>query len=123
MGKSTAVSDLLTQLRTSFDLVICFVGSAACNPVLKMQLELWYDPRFFFSEWNPTLMAHLLEQQENLKRRGVTRNVLILVDDVVLTSKAEDQLSCVVGISTYPSCAAASATRIFRSAAGALAKR
>ena len=66
MGKSTAVSDLLTQLRTSFDLVICFVGSAACNPVLKMQLELWYDPRFFFSEWNPTLMAHLLEQQENL---------------------------------------------------------
>ena len=58
-----------------------------------MQLELWYDPRFFFSEWNVALMAHLLQQQEDLKRRGVTRNVLVLVDDVVLTSKAEDQLS------------------------------
>lgn len=93
MGKSTAVSDLLTRLHTQFDLVICFVGSAACNPILKMQLQLWYDPRFFFSEWNVPLMANLLTQQEDLKRRGITRNVLILVDDVVLTSKAEDQLS------------------------------
>ena len=92
-GKSTAVSDLLSRLHTSFDLVVCFVGSASCNPTLKMQLELWYDPRFFFSEWNVALMAHLLQQQEDLKRRGVTRNVLVLVDDVVLTSKAEDQLS------------------------------
>ena len=93
MGKSTAVSDLLTRLHTKFDLVICFVGSAACNPTLQMQLELWYDSRFFFSEWNIALMSHLLQQQEDLKRRGVTRNVLILVDDVVLTGKAEDQLS------------------------------
>ena len=38
-------------------------------------------------------MAKLLIQQEDLKSQGVTRNVLILVDDVVLTSKAEDQLS------------------------------
>ena len=37
-------------------------------------------------------MAKLLIQQEDLKSQGVTRNVLILVDDVVLTSKAEDQL-------------------------------
>ena len=87
------MSDLLSRLHTSFDLVVCFVGSASCNPTLKMQLELWYDPRFFFSEWNVALMTHLLQQQEDLKRRGVTRNVLILVDDVVLTSKAEDQLS------------------------------
>ena len=92
MGKSTAVSDLLTRLHSEFELVICFVGSAACNPTLKMQLQLWYDERFFFSEWSCPLMAKLLIQQEDLKSRGVTRNVLILVDDVVLTSKAEDQL-------------------------------
>ena len=92
MGKSTAVSDLLTRLHTQFELVICFVGSASCNPTLKMQLDLWYDSRFFFSEWSCPLMAKLLIQQEDLKSQGVTRNVLILVDDVVLTSKAEDQL-------------------------------
>ena len=91
MGKSTAVSDLLTRLHSKFELVIC-LGSAACNPTLKMQLELWYDERFFFSEWSCPLMQKLLVQQEELKSSGVTRNVLILVDDVVLTSKAEEQL-------------------------------
>ena len=69
MGKSTAVSDLLSRLHTQFKLVICFVGSAACNPILKMQLGLWYDPRFFFSEWNAPLMSRLLQQQEELKAR------------------------------------------------------
>ena len=78
-----------------FDLVICFVGSAACSPTLEAMLERHptWDPRFFFSKWNQPLIDKLLLQQEKLKKAGVTRHILILMDDVILTGKADDSLA------------------------------
>ena len=78
-----------------FDLVICFVGSAACSPTLEAMMERHpkWDTRMFFSSWNQPLVDKLLEQQENLKKAGVERQVLILMDDVILTGKATDQLA------------------------------
>ena len=74
-----------------FDLVISFIGSAACNPILMGIMEKHFDSRFFFSEWNVPLIEKLLLQQERL---GVLkRKILILVDDVVLNGPSEDQLS------------------------------
>jgi hypothetical protein len=65
------------------------VGSAYCNPVLEALLERFWDPRFFFAQWNPQLIQKLLEQQEKLQKQ---RSILIIIDDVVLSSKAQDQL-------------------------------
>ena len=79
-------------MRARFDLVIAFIGSASCNPVLRQQMRENWDPRFFFSEWDVVMMDKLLKQQEELKERGVNRNILILVDDVILNSKAVDQI-------------------------------
>jgi len=78
-----------------FDLVIAFVGSAACSPCLEAMMERHpnWDTRFFFSEWNQVLIDRLLLQQEELKRIGCIRNVLILMDDVILGGKADDQLA------------------------------
>jgi len=73
--------------------VLCFIGSAACNPVFHGLLAKYYDPRFFFSEWNESLVDRLLQQQEVLKSEGVERQVLILVDDIIMTSAAADQLA------------------------------
>jgi len=89
MGKSVATADLLWRNAARFDLVLCFIGSAYCNPVLESLLERYWDPRFFFAEWNEPLIAKLLEQQENADKQ---RSVLIIIDDVVLSSKAQDQL-------------------------------
>ena len=78
-----------------FDLVIAFVGSAACCPVLEAMMERHpkWDTRFFFDAWNQPLIDKLLAQQQALLKEGKERNVLILMDDVILTSKAADQLS------------------------------
>ena len=35
MGKSSAVSSLLVRMKSKFQLIIAFIGSAACNPVLE----------------------------------------------------------------------------------------
>jgi len=80
-------------MSTRFDLVVAFIGSAACNPVLTKLLETHWDPRFFFATWDESLIDRLLRQQEHLKKQGITRNVLIIVDDVIVTSKADDQLA------------------------------
>lgn len=93
MGKSVAQADLLYRMSRRFDLVIAFIGSAACSPVLAKLMEMHWDPRFFFSTWDEAVIGRLLQQQEHLKSQGVTRNVLLVVDDVVVTSKADDQLS------------------------------
>ena len=78
------------MMKTKFDLIIAFIGSAACNPVIhQLMVENW-DPRFFFSEWKPDIIAKLLKQQEAAKEK---RNILILVDDVILSGSAEDQVS------------------------------
>ena len=92
-GKSTAISHLLFQMSTRFELVICFIGSAACNPTIEAMMERFWDPRFFFSEWDQHLIDTLLKQQEALKKSGRDRQVCILVDDVILSSNAEEQLA------------------------------
>ena len=78
-----------------FDLVICFVGSAACSPTLEAMMEAHpkWDTRMFFSHWNQPLIDKLQDQQEKLKKAGIDRQVLILMDDVILTGKATDQLA------------------------------
>ena len=93
MGKSSAVSSLLEIMKNKFDLIIAFIGSASCNPVLKEQMFQNWDDRFFFSQWEQGLIESLLKQQESLKLNGITRNVLILMDDVVLCSDADEQLA------------------------------
>ena len=97
MGKSTAVADLLVKNASRFDVVLCFIGSAACNPLLASIMARHFDNRFFFKAWNEPLVARLLEQQEELRAQGANRQALILVDDVVLTSAAEEQL-CHLGM-------------------------
>ena len=94
-GKSTAISHIVYQMYDKFDLVIAFVGSAACSPVLEAMLDRnpKWDTRFFFSKWNQPLVDKLLEQQEKLKKKGIDRHILILVDDVVMGSKDEEQLA------------------------------
>jgi hypothetical protein len=78
-----------------FDLIIGFVGSAACSPCLEAMMERHptWDSRFFFSTWNQSLIDKLLKQQEVLKKKGIERHVLILCDDVILTAKDDDQLA------------------------------
>ena len=94
-GKSTSVAHLVYQMFDVFDLVICFVGSAACSPTLEAMMESHpkWDTRMFFSSWNQPLIDKLQEQQEKLKKAGVDRQVLILMDDVILTGRATDQLA------------------------------
>ena len=107
MGKSTATADLLWRNASKFDLVVCFVGSAHCNPVLEALLEKYWDSRFFFSEWDEPLIQNLLIQQERLEKK---RSILILVDDVILGSKAQEQLATLAmrgrhfGISLFMCC-------------------
>ena len=72
-GKSTAQQDLIHRMSNEFDLVICFIGSAACNPFLEHLLSTYWDPRFFFSEWNDELVEKLLRQQEDLMVVGTRR--------------------------------------------------
>ena len=76
-----------------FDLVVCMVGSAACNPVLEALLHEHWDDRFFFPEWDNELMSKLLQQQERMQQMGLKREVLLLIDDVILGSQAEEQLA------------------------------
>ena len=92
MGKSCAVADLCERMSNRFDLVLAFIGSASCNPVLQFQMRCHWDDRFFFSEWDCGLIDRLLRQQEDLKAGGRTRHVLILMDDVILSSQAQDQI-------------------------------
>ena len=94
-GKSTACTHLLYQMWSKFDLVVAFVGSAACSPCLEamMQRHPKWDDRFFFSRWNQTLIDKLLRQQEKLKKKNIERHVLIMCDDVILTGKDIDQLA------------------------------
>ena len=93
MGKSTLITHLLSRMSRRFDLVISFTGTTACSPELRDLMESRWDPRFQFSEWRQPLMDALLKQQEELKSRGVERQIMVLVDDIILNSKDEDALS------------------------------
>ena len=73
MGKSSAVSSLLKRMKSKFDLIIAFIGSASCNPVLQELMYQFWDDRFFFSAWDDQLIGRLLKQQEELKGRGLKR--------------------------------------------------
>ena len=55
-------------------------------------MDTHWDPRFFFSAWDDGLVRKLLQQQEDLKRRGLTREVLIVIDDVILDGPARSSL-------------------------------
>ena len=79
------------RMSKKFDLVVAFIGSAACDPVLSEIMLQHFDPRFFFSFWKPELIAKLMEQQEALGSER--RSILILVDDIILSGKAEEQLT------------------------------
>ena len=57
-----------------------------------MMAQHW-DARFFFPAWDNKLIARLLEQQEKLKKAGIERQVLILMDDVILDKHADDALA------------------------------
>ena len=47
MGKSSAASDIVERTKRHWDLVVAFVGSASCNPVLEAQMaENGWDSRF-----------------------------------------------------------------------------
>ena len=94
MGKSCAASDLIERTKGRWDLVIAFVGSASCNPVLEKQMkDNGWDSRFFFAHYDEELMARLLEQQTRLRAEGRERNVLVIVDDVVLQGRSSDSLA------------------------------
>ena len=56
-------------------------------------METKFDPRFQFSEWRQPLMDCLLKQQERLKKEGHERQIAILVDDIILSSRDEDALA------------------------------
>ena len=58
-----------------------------------MQRHPRWDERMFFPKWNQPLVDRLLEQQTDLRKKGVERQVLILMDDVVLTGRDTDQLA------------------------------
>lgn len=87
------MADLLSRQSRDFDLVICMVGSAACNPQLEGLLARYWDDRFFFSEWDYDMMGKLLNQQEEMLGAGIKREVLLIIDDVILGGKAEDQIA------------------------------
>jgi len=94
MGKTSASSDIIERTAKHWDLVIAFIGSAACNPVLETQMRVHkWDPRFFFSEYKESFIVRLLAQQEALKAAGTPRHCLVLVDDVVLQGSAKDSLA------------------------------
>ena len=93
MGKSTLVTHLLKTLKKRFDLVISFQGATACSPELKRLIETRWDTRFVFNKWNQPLMDAVLDQQERLKKEHTSRQICVLVDDIILTSKDEDALS------------------------------
>jgi hypothetical protein len=93
MGKSTLTHHLLKIMSSKFDLVISFMGSSACSPEMRTLLETHFDPRFVFSSWNQRLMDKLLKQQEKLKNQGTPRQICVLVDDIIMTSKDEDSLA------------------------------
>ena len=93
MGKSTAVTCLLDIMKSRFKLVVAFIGSAACNPELERMMARHWDSRFFFPAWDHKLIDRLLLQQEKLKKAGVERQVLILMDDVILDKHADDALA------------------------------
>jgi len=69
------------------------VGTPGCQPALHSLMQACWDPRFFFNSWDCGLVSRLMKQQENLRERGIDRHVAILVDDVVLTSAAAEQIS------------------------------
>ena len=82
MGKSYLCNHFCRELSKHFGLIISFMGSPICNPTLAE----FVDQRFLFNQWQRTLMQKLEEQQLELIEEGKPRNVLILVDDIILDS-------------------------------------
>jgi len=93
MGKSVATVDLLKRFHSKFKLVIAMIGTPSCQPTLNAMMNKYWDSRFFYSTWDTGLVTRLMKQQEELRERGIERHVAILVDDIVLTSEAAEQIA------------------------------
>ena len=91
-GKSTLTHHLIKRSKR-FKLLISFMGTTSCSPEMRSLMETRFDQRFIFNSWNEPLMARLLKQQERLKLQGIDRQVCILVDDIVMSSRQEDNLA------------------------------
>ena len=82
MGKSCAMTRLILEKHSVYDLVIAFTGNKHCCPALFEMMEKKWDSRFFFETWNTTLITRLLEQQIRLMNEGNAREILIVMDDI-----------------------------------------
>ena len=85
-GKSYAMAHMTEQFKAEFDLVISFCGSMSCSDELKTLFDTHFDPRFMFDTFSVAFLTKLREQQEELKREGRKREVLLLFDDVEMDS-------------------------------------
>ncbi len=84
---------LLNLYKKRFDLIISFSGSESCSPELTQLIQEKFDERLIFSEWKQEVVDTLIKQQHALKKAGRTRHVLILVDDIILSSEADFSLA------------------------------
>ena len=80
-GKSVALMNLVWRTFNHFDLVVAFVGSAACCPTLEAMMKAHpkWDERFFFDEWNQPLVDKLLEQQQDLESLRIHKHTAYLI--------------------------------------------
>ena len=84
---------LLSKWRKEFDLIISFCGSTSCSPELQRIFDKHLDERFMFPSYNAKFLDTLCKQQEDLKREGRIRRVLILMDDVETDSESESKFA------------------------------
>ena len=93
-GKSVAMTYITNLLQSEFDLIISFCGSISCSPQL---FDLFtdtpgMDPRFMLDRMTVGFLDKLREQQEELKMEGRIREVLLLFDDLELSSEEHTAL-------------------------------
>ena len=69
------------------------MGTSACSPEMRRLIQTHFDPRFVFNDWNQPLMDCLMHQQEQLKLKGINRQICVLVDDIILNGRDEDSLA------------------------------
>ena len=82
-GKSTLQAHLLEEhLSKEFDLIISFAGSVSCSPEVVGFFQKRGKAHLMFDSINENFIRTLCAQQEALKQQGITRSVLLLLDDV-----------------------------------------
>ena len=91
-GKSLMQNYLCKFYRDEFDLVVSFCGSVSCSPELVRTFQEYFDARFMFEKISIRFLETLRTQQEILKSNNTPRNVLLLFDDLEMTSEEYTQL-------------------------------